>query len=348
MSGWRPALLLIVVILLLNACSFSPGLEIPSPAAKQDDQNTSGQPHPSDNASKPQLSNPNATEATRRIYEQVCSLTGTGALSGQQESTWMGSADYEMDHLWDITGKLPAMRGFDYMKDDFAGVNARAISWQEQGGLVTICWHTGADFTGEWNEAMKTEVADWDAVLTEGTASHEAFIAGMDKAAAALLALQEKGVTVFWRPFHEFDGAWFWWGKGGSDRFRKLWRLMYDRYTTHWKLNNLIWVLGYSNKGIRQEDWYPGDEVCDILGADSYDGGAQEGLYRKVRAVTDAPKPLCFHECGTNPTVAELQDVPWVWFMTWHTKHLTEENTPDALKALYNSTYVVTRDEFED
>ncbi len=31
-----------------------------------------------------------------------------------------------------------------------------------------------------------------------------------------------------------------------------------------------------------------------------------------------------------------------------HTKHLTEDNTPEALKTLYNSTYVITRDELED
>ena len=95
------------------------------------------------------LSNPNADETTKSVYKYLCSLNGETTLSAQQESTWMGSADYEMDYIFAHTGKLPAMRGLDYMHDDFAGVNKRAAQWWQQGGLVTICWHTGADFTGE-------------------------------------------------------------------------------------------------------------------------------------------------------------------------------------------------------
>lgn len=290
------------------------------------------------------LSNPNATEATRRVYDYLCSLTGKGCQSGQQESTWMGSADYEMNIVYDATGKLPAIRGLDYMHDDFDGVNQRAIAWWNQGGLVTIMWHTGCDFSGEWADAMADDIADWDAVLTEGTAAYADFIAGMDKAAQALLQLQEAGVPVIWRPFHEFDGKWFWWGKGGSDNFAKLWRLMYDRYTNYWGLNNLIWVLPYSGNGVAYSRWYPGDEYCDIVGADSYNGGAQPSLYQKVHIVCST-KPHCFHECGVNPTVDELQKTPWIWFMTWHTTYISESNTTDALHALYNSDYVITLDE---
>lgn len=294
-----------------------------------------------------QLSNPMADATTRQVYDYLCRLSGENALSAQQESTWMGSVDYEMEYLRETTGKLPAMRGLDYMNDDFSGVNDRAIKWWNEGGLVTICWHTGANFSGEWRDAMESSVKDWDAILTEGTPEHESFVTGMDKAAQALSELQEAGVTVLWRPFHEFDGKWFWWGKGGSECFVKLWRLMYDRYTNDWKLNNLIWVLGYSHAGKDHAAWYPGDEYCDVIGADSYEGGAQNGLYQKLAKVTDT-KPYAFHECGTNPTEEELKTTPWVWFMTWHTDVLTDQNNQEALSMLYNSDYVITREELPD
>jgi len=290
------------------------------------------------------LSNPNANETTQTVYQYLCSLHGVNTLSAQQESTWMGSVDYEMDYLLSATGKLPAMRGLDYMHDDFSGVNERAIKWWNEGGLVTICWHTGADFNGEWKHSLETSVSDWEAVFTEGSHEQTEFLKGMDKAAEALLQLQEAGVTVLWRPFHEFDGKWFWWGKGGSETFVKLWRMMYDRYTNHWGLNNLIWVLGYSHVGTDHAAWYPGDEYVDAIGADSYEGGVQRGLYEKVAAVTQS-KPFTFHECGTNPTAEQLKTTPWAWFMTWHTNYVTEENTKEALKELYNSDYVITRDE---
>lgn len=290
------------------------------------------------------LSNPNADEKTRKVYEYITSLSGNHTLSAQQESTWMGSEDYEMDYILEKTGKLPAMRGLDYMDEDNVGVNRRAIRWWQEGGLVTICWHTGADFTKGWKQCMETDLPDWEAALTEGTPEYENLLAGMDRAARSLLELQEAGVTVLWRPFHEFDGKWFWWGKGGPDRFVRLWRLMYQRYTEHWGLNNLIWVLGYSHVYQGYDGWYPGDEYVDVVGADSYGGGVQNNLYRQLTKITQT-KPYAFHECGTNPTAEELATTPWLWFMTWHTDYIVKENKPEELKKLYNSEYVITRDE---
>lgn len=293
------------------------------------------------------LSNPNANAITQKVYRYICSLGTTGTLTAQQESTWMGSTEYEMDHIFRCSGKLPAIRGLDFMHEDFHGVVERAMDWWRRGGLVTVCWHTGADFVGEWTHSMQTAVEDWDKTLTPGNPAHEAFLQAMDRGAKALLRLQEAGVPVLWRPFHEFDGKWFWWGKGGSENFVKLWRLMYDRYTCHWGLNNLIWVLGYSHVGQDHAAWYPGDEYVDVIGPDSYEGGAQNGLYQKVAAVTRT-KPFCFHECGTNPTADQLKTTPWAWFMTWHTNYITEENTPEAIRTLYNDPYAITLDELPE
>lgn len=81
-----------------------------------------------------------------------------------------------------------------------------------------------------------------------------------------------------------------------------------------------------------------------MIGADSYEGGVQNKLYRALCEITTA-KPFAFHECGTNPTAEELATTPWAWFMTWHTGFVTEGNTPEAFSALYNSEQVITMDE---
>lgn len=295
------------------------------------------------------LSNANASAEAKAVYTYICGLEGSGTLSGQQESTWMGSPDYEMDYIFDNTGKYPAIRGFDYMGNDFDGVNERAEDWWDEGGIVTICWHTGVDFSSAYTQCKEDEIDDWDALLTEGTDEYNALIAGMDRGAEALKVLCDAGVPVLWRPFHEFDGNWFWWSKGSpasrrADCFVKLWQIMYDRYTNYWHLNNLIWVAGYSEMPLTDKlKWYPGDGYCDVIGSDSY-VGVKSYLYDKVRAVS-ATKPMCFHECGTNPTVAELQQYPFVWFMTWHTNYLTDENEVADLNTLYNSDWIITRDE---
>ncbi len=291
------------------------------------------------------LSNPNASEATVELYDYIASVEGDAVISGQQESTWMGSPDYETDYIYSSSGKLPIIKGFDYMNDDFDGVNQRATEWHEKGGIVTICWHCGSDFSGEWTDCKETDIADWEKALTPGTEEYEKLITGMDKGAKALKELEWLGIPVLWRPFHEFDGDWFWWSRGGSEAFKKLWRLMYDRYTNYHGLDNLIWVLGYSHKMEKVKDWYPGDEYCDIIGADTYDIGIVHKLYRKMKSVTSAPKPLCLHECGENPTVKDLKLSPWNYFMTWHTEYLTDTNSPEEIKALYNSELVVTLEE---
>ena len=296
------------------------------------------------------LSNQDASKEAEELYGYICETFGNAIISGQQESTWMGSDQYEFDYIYKKTGKYPAIRGLDYMNDDFKGVNKRAADWHEKGGIVTICWHCGCDFSGSWDECMKTELADWDKALTEGTPEYKKLIAGMDKAAEALKELKKQNIPVLWRPFHELDGGWFWWSKGGAENFKKLWTIMYDRYTNYHKLDNLIWVFGYSGNNRDYDKWYPGDEYIDIIGADSYSDGANEKLYRSVEKIADGKMPICFHECGRIPTVKQLKEgkADWVWFMTWHTEYITDGNNVDDLKNIYNDEYVITLDELPD
>ena len=160
--------------------------------------------------------------------------------------------------------------------------------------------------------------------------------------AKALTELKDAGIPVLWRPFHEFDGQWFWWGKGGKDNFIKLWQLMHDKFTNEYGLNNLIWVLGYS--GEVKDGWYPGDEYVDIAGSDTYDNSTNKKAWKKLEKITS--KPLAFHECGNVPAVEKFEkdgDL-WSWFMIWHTDYIIKNNA-DNLKEVYNSEKVITLDE---
>lgn len=61
-------------------------------------------------------------------------------------------------------------------------------------------------------------------------------------------------------------------------------------------------------------------------GADSYNDGANTRLYKLVKNFVGEKKPICFHECGRIPTAEQLQEekADRVWFMTWHTEHITK------------------------
>lgn len=289
---------------------------------------------------KHHLSNPNADVKTQRIYDYLCDSYGNVMLAGQQESTWMDSPDYEMNYIYNTTGKLPAIRGLDFMNNDFDGVVRRAVEWDAKGGLVTICWHTGVEISGY--EESKHEWPVFDRLFTEGTEEHETLMKSWDAAAKALQKLQNAGVTVIWRPFHEFDGRWFWWGKAGAKNFVELWKRMYYTFTYEYGLNNLIWVLGYSDRA--KTSWHPGDDFCDIVGSDIYNNGTNARNMNKLRKITG--KPLAFHECGKVPSVDKFveDDALWTWFMVWHTNYITDNN-PDTLRAVYADDRVITLDE---
>ncbi len=295
------------------------------------------------------LSNPDASAEARSLYSFLCDTYGNYVISGQQESTWMGSVDYEMNIIQNASGKLPVLRGLDYMGDDFSGVNQRARDWYAKGGIVEICWHCGSDFSGSHTESLETDL-NWDRALTPGTNEYNALISGMDKAATALQELEDAGIPVLWRPFHEFDGQWFWWGKGGAENFKKLWQIMYNRYTNDWGLDNLIWVLGYS--GETKDGWYPGDEYVDIVGADTYVDHTNSLLSMYQNTAGIANKPVCLHENGPIPDPDKMKSdgAKWLWFMTWHTSFVDSHaiNTADYLNHVYNSDYVLTLDEIPD
>jgi mannan endo-1,4-beta-mannosidase len=65
----------------------------------------------------------------------------------------------------------------------------------------------------------------------------------IDTIAVQLKKLQSKGIPVLFRPLHEAEGGWFWWGAQGPEPCKKLWRILYQRLTHHHRINNLIWMV---------------------------------------------------------------------------------------------------------
>jgi len=160
----------------------------------------------------PKLTNPDSTPAAEALYEFLWSMKGKGILAGQQEFPSDQNHGEELRYIKEVTGQEPAILGLDYIGNDFDGVNKRAKAWHDRGGIVSICWHWGIPPYGLGYLSSKESV-DLEELLTPGTELNKGFIANMDLTAAALKELQAEDVPVLWRPFHEFDGTWFWWGK---------------------------------------------------------------------------------------------------------------------------------------
>lgn len=296
------------------------------------------------------LVHPRPSVEAAALYAYLWSIYGHRTLTGQQESgTTPAGPTAELDYLQQVTGRLPAILGLDYITPaDQANVNERATAWHRSGGIVTLCWHWGAPDIGTGYENSKKDF-DVPAALTPGTLQNRLMMDQMAHVADLLAVLRDRRVPVLWRPFHEFSGDWFWWGKHGPNAFKRLWVLMHDFYTQQRQLNNLIWVCGWAGQNV-DPAYFPGFDRVDVAGADFYaaDHGNQARMFAEVKAIVGDALPICMHENGPVPDPATLRrGAEWLWFMTWHTKWIRDpdQNTADQLRRFYGSSRYITKDE---
>ncbi len=333
-----------------------------------------------------QLSNPNASDSTKRLYNYLCDVYGEHILAGQQEycgshnynswndpDTYIKDNEAEFEYILEHTGEQPAIRGIDFLAYNTTSdwrdqAPERCIEWvNEYGGIATVSWH--------WNvptEKGSTETAFYvestgntpfttfsvTNAVTEGTWEHELVLKDIELIAGELQKLEDADVPILWRPLHEAEGAWFWWGAEGPESCKALYRLLYDQLTNVYGLDNLIWQwTGYTYE--TSADWYPGDDVVDMVGYDKYN--AVDGMpnlssisstfYSLVQS-TDGEKMVAMTENDSIPSLENLVNdkAAWLYFCPWYMNYLTsEQNNPlENLIEIYQSEYCITLDELPD
>lgn len=293
-----------------------------------------------------QLTTPNPSKEAKALFSYLNDMYGKKIISGQMWAPWGYD---ELKYIKEITGKQPAMRGMDFIdnKQNDAEVQ-HAIDWWKSGGIPTIMWHWGAPSVGEGYENSKKPVSI-DSIFMEGTPQNISFWKEMKLKADLLEKIRDANVPILWRPFHELNGNWFWWGKQGPEKFKKLWITMYDYMVNKRKLNNLIWVLCYT--GNPDAAWYPGKQYVDIAGADTYakNTSPQTKMYQQVKQIVGDKMLLTYHECGIppNPDSCKSEGSMWSWWMEWHTGHL-KNTDKEYLKFIYNHDLIITLDEVPD
>ena len=324
------------------------------------------------------LSNPYANLKTQNIYQYLKAIYGKRTLAGQ-------CTDYghntETDALYKGLGKYPAVRTFDFIFDSpsYCGGNPPAtdvelaIEWSKDGGLVAYDWHWHAPFGGTDFYTEKTSFDLSKAVTDEDIAhmdledikqlkedkkiTREAYklVEDIDAISELMQRMEDKNVTVLWRPLHEASGGWFWWGAKGAEPYKWLWKLMYERMTDYHELDNLIWVWN-----AQSGDWYPGDEYCDIVAIDIYnsahDYGASPSTFADLAGWANNGKLTTMAECGTmpDPDLIVRDNAYWLWFAVWNWDYIVVDGTPelseaytslDMMKKVYDSEVMITRDE---
>ena len=258
-------------------------------------------------AAEPEPVNPNATPEARALLRYLYSISGKATLSGQHN--FPGQLGSMSDAAHRITGSYPAIWGCDF---GFSAEGIEAIGYREaniaaaieqhrQGAIISFMWHAVSPVYDEPNEWERSVVRrfpsrEWKELITPGTPLNQRWVEQVDVIAGYLKQLQDAGVPVLWRPYHEMNGTWYWWSaKPGEDGHAALWRMMYDRYVNYHHLDNLLWVWDATYKTGRQigpyDACWPGAEYVDILATNIYFGSFGDAFYTDLVELADG-KPV--------------------------------------------------------
>ena len=322
-----------------------------------------------------ELCDPNATEGAKKLYDYMKSVNGQKIILGEHSQFCDLGA---VEEIHDITGEYPANVDFELMsytnratqadldaddsfKREYLGNQGQvevALQWaREKGGIVSYTWHWVSPFNGH-GKSFYTDYTDFNAsrAVVPGTDEYNAIIEDIDMIAEQLKKFQDAGIPVVWRPIHEPECGWFWWGAKGADAYVKLWKILYNRLVNYHGLHNLIWVWNIGSSF--DAAWYPGNDYVDIASIDVYvpalDYGTMKGSYDKT--VSDCQKngitkPIALAECGCIPDVEQmiLTGTDWMYLMTYNSVYYYGTRTSDwELYLQYHSPYSVTLSDLPD
>ncbi len=312
---------------------------------------------------------PGATPEARALLELLYDLSGKHTLTGQHN--YPNIKDRNTRFAARYTGAMPAVFSTDFghaKPGDTDSYLARPDIVQESirqhrlGAIVTICWHavpptadepiTFAPLPGADPKALRSVQgklldAQFRDVLTPGTALHAKWAAQVDAIAVPLKELQLAKVPVLWRPYHEMNGDWFWWGGRGADT-AALYKQIHDRLVNHHGLKNLVWVWSVdrvSRPGMEHEKYWPGLEFVDVLGLDVYGNDFAQKYYDSLEKLSQG-KPLALAEVGNPPALEILERQPkWTFFVVW--AGMTRNAPRPTYDTLFASPRVVNLDDAE-
>ncbi len=249
-------------------------------------------------AQTPEPIDADANKRTRALLVNLHRMVAEGTvLIGQQDPTPYGvgwrpsptddaaSVEARAD-IYRVTGQLPSVHGWNVSKIDKRPFGIDTVDFDLQrdlivraykrGGINTIAWHTDHPVTGGDSWDTTPVVAD----ILPGGPHHDTYVDRLDAVADYLSSLKagirpfRRTVPIIFRPFHEHNGNWFWWGKAHCtpEEYVALWRFTVEYLRDVRGLHHLLYAYSPDIFDTREEylERYPGDDYVDILGFDDY------------------------------------------------------------------------------
>ncbi|MGV3657535.1 MAG: glycoside hydrolase family 26 protein [Chitinophagaceae bacterium] len=248
-----------------------------------------------------------ATAETKALYYNMHQLAAAGKIMfGHQHATEYGhgwSGDVNRSDVASVTGSHPAVIGVDL--SGFSGHAPEVIERSKKalkknvedtynrGGITTISWHfynpvsPGGFY---WVDTVSKPAVKY---IIPGGEAHEQYkqiLRGIGEWANSTRGADGKKVPMIFRPYHEFDGGWFWWGAPHATReeFISLWRFTVSYLRDSLDVHNFIYAFSPDNRFNTEAEFlerYPGDEWVDMVGMDNYGDMGRYGKYNIEAAI---------------------------------------------------------------
>lgn len=249
----------------------------------------------------------NATKEATSLYAYLMGVGKTDkVLYGHQNDTHHKAVLKESgtnSDTKDITGSIAAISGIDTLsltgaelhltdEEKAQGVDLATkaanlgIEASDEGGIITLSSHMPNfalvaengkvdgkyDYSGYTPNVTTGDVASR---IMPGGDLNEVYTGYLDLVADYGKKLQNAGVPVLFRPFHENNGSWFWWGKAFCDEeaYKNLFRYTVEYLRDSKDIHNFLYVYSPNGPFEDKEEYlsrYPGDEFIDIIAFDMY------------------------------------------------------------------------------
>lgn len=278
-----------------------------------------------------------ATKETVALFKNLKELSKSHTLFAHQHATeyghgWFG--DENRSDVKSVCGSHPAMIGIDF--SGFSGRRQEAIDREKEklrknvvdtynrGGVTTAAWHFSNPVSEGgfyWKDSVSLPAVKY---IIPGGEAHEKYkeiLEGIGDWAKSLKGLDGKLVPIIFRPFHEFDGGWFWWGASHctTDEFVSLWRFTVSYLRDSLEVHNFLYAFSPDNRFNTEERFlerYPGDEWVDMVGMDNYgDMGRDrydlETASRKLKIVSDYAMKKGKLAAFTETGLESIPDTKW-------------------------------------
>lgn len=341
-----------------------------------------------------------ATNETKALYQSLAKISKKNILFGHQHATeyghgWFG--DENRSDVKSVTGSHPAVIGVD-----LSGLSGRpsaqiaktaqllrknVVDTYHRGGITTVAWHFSNPVSKGgfyWNDSVSVASI---ALIKPGGSHHEAYKEILKTIADFAKSVKGQDGTLapmIFRPYHEFDGDWFWWGKSHCSRedFISVWQFTVTYLRDSLDVHNFIYAFSPDCKFHTEKEFldrYPGDAWVDMVGMDNYADFGRNGKYdiqtgvKKLKIVADyakkANKLAAFTETGLesipNPTwwtetllkALKSEKMNLAYVLVWRNDSKSpthfyapfpeQVSVPDFLK-FYNDPYTLFENDLKD